>query len=385
MKRHFKILEYALSALLRRKYKNLALIIVFSMIIAVLSSVLFLTHSLKVEALNILVESPQLIVQKLAGGRHELIDESYTDIIKIIPGVGSVKPRYWGYYYDSLTGGNYTLLGAGEEVEELELLDGEMIVEEGECVIGKGVADARDAEVGGDLVLTDGKGAYYILTVTGIFRSDSQLLTNDLIILDSRDLIDIFQMEKGKATDLVVEVFNESETSLVAQKIKALLADTRPIMKSEIIRTYNTVFNWRSGMVLTMFSGALIAFCILSWDKATGLSAEEKQEIGILKAIGWETSDILELKFWEGVVISLTSFLTGILLGYLHIFFFGASFLSPALKGWSVVFPTFNPIPYLNPYQLFIMLFLTVLPYVASTIIPSWKVAITDPDIVMRG
>lgn len=385
MKRHFKILEYALSALLRRKYKNLALIIVFSMIIAVLSSVLFLTHSLKVEALNILVESPQLIVQKLAGGRHELIDESYTDIIKIIPGVGSVKPRYWGYYYDSLTGGNYTLLGAGEEVEELELLDGEMIVEEGECVIGKGVADARDAEVGGDLVLTDGKGAYYILTVTGIFRSDSQLLTNDLIILDSRDLIDIFQIEKGKATDLVVEVFNESETSLVAQKIKALLADTRPIMKSEIIRTYNTVFNWRSGMVLTMFSGALIAFCILSWDKATGLSAEEKQEIGILKAIGWETSDILELKFWEGVVISLTSFLTGILLGYLHIFFFGASFLSPALKGWSVVFPTFNPIPYLNPYQLFIMLFLTVLPYVASTIIPSWKVAITDPDIVMRG
>ncbi|MEN8190076.1 MAG: FtsX-like permease family protein, partial [Thermodesulfobacteriota bacterium] len=195
----------------------------------------------------------------------------------------------------------------------------------------------------------------------------------------------IFEILPGKATDLVVEVYNESETSLIVQKIKALLPDTRPIMKSEIIRTYETVFNWRSGMVLTMFCGALIAFCILSWDKATGLSAEEKREIGILKAIGWETSDILELKFWEGVVISVTSFLSGIVLGYLHIFFFGASFLSPALKGWSVVFPDFNPIPYLNPYHIFIILFLTVLPYVASTIIPSWKSAITDPDIVMRG
>lgn len=385
MKRHFKILEYALSSLMRRKAKNFSLIVIFSVIIAILSSVLFLTHALKLEALNVLIESPQLIVQKLAGGRHELIDEKYSEIIKIIPGVGKVTPRYWGYYYDFLTGGNYTLLGAGEEVEELELLEGEMIAEEGECVIGKGVADARNIKIGEDLILTDGHGEYFFLVVTGIFRSDSSLLTNDLIIMDYRNLIDLFNMDEGKATDLVVEVFNESETSLIAQKIKALLPDTRPIMKKEIIRTYDTVFSWRSGMVLTMFSGALIAFCILSWDKATGLSAEEKREIGILKAIGWETSDILELKFWEGVVISFTSFLTGILLGYSHIFFFGAFFLSPALKGWSVVFPTFNPIPYLSPYQLFIMLFLTVLPYVASTIIPSWKAAITDPDIIMRG
>ncbi len=385
MKRHLKILEYALSSLLRRKYKNFALVLVFSVIIGILSSVLFLTHSLKIEALNVLAESPQLIVQKLAGGRHELIDEKYMEIIGLIPGVGKITSRYWGYYYDFLTGGNYTFLGAGEEVEELELLEGEMLVEEGECVIGQGVAKAREMKVGEDLILTDGRGEYYSLTVTGIFKSNSQLLTNDLIVLDYRDLIDIFEIEKGKATDLIVEVFNESETSLVAQKIKALLPDTRPIMKSEIIRTYNTVFNWRSGMVLTMFAGAVIAFCILSWDKATGLSAEEKREIGILKAIGWETSDILELKFWEGAVISVTSFLTGILLGYLHIFFFGASFLAPALKGWSVVFPSFNPIPYLNPYHLFILLFLTVLPYVVSTVVPSWKVAVTDPDTIMRG
>ncbi len=138
-------------------------------------------------------------------------------------------------------------------------------------------------------------------------------------------------------------------------------------------------------MVITMLFGALIAFCILAWDKATGLSAEERQEIGILKAIGWETSDVLELKFWEGIVISLTSFLTGIILAYVHVFFFGASFLAPALKGWSVLFPSFRLIPYINIYQIGVVFFLTIVPYVASTIIPSWKAAITDPDTVMRG
>ena len=172
---------------------------------------------------------------------------------------------------------------------------------------------------------------------------------------------------------------------MVARTIGHLLPDTRPIMKSEIIRTYDTVFNWRSGMVLTMFLGALVAFCILAWDKATGLSAEERQEIGILKAIGWETANILELKFWEGAVISLTSYLTGIILAYMHIFYFGGSFLAPALQGWSVIFPSFRLMPYVNLYQIFIILYLTVLPYVASTIIPSWKAAVTDPDVVMRG
>ena len=38
----------------------------------------------------------------------------------------------------------------------------------------------------------------------------------------------------------------------------------------------------------------------------------------------------------------------------------------------------------LDLYQIFVMGCLTVIPYVASTVIPSWKTAITDPEEVMR-
>jgi ABC-type lipoprotein release transport system permease subunit len=385
MQRHRKILEYALSSIWRRKYKNLSLIVIFSLVIAVLSSILFLTHSLQEEAMNILVGAPELIVQKLAGGRHDLVPVEYINFIKKIPGIGKVIPRYWGYYYDSLTGGNYTLIGTDQEIEGLKLLKGDMPIEEGECAIGRGVAAARMTGVGEDLVLSDGQGTFSIFAVTGVFEADSDLLTNDLVVLFNEDIIRFFNMPEDRATDIVVQVFNETETPVVARTIQRLLPDTRPIMRSEIVRTYKTVFNWRSGMVLTMFFGALAAFCILAWDKATGLSAEERQEIGILKAIGWETSNILELKFWEGMVISLTSYLTGIILAYLHIFYFGGSFIAPALKGWSVIFPPFKLMPYVDMQQIFILLFLTVMPYVASTIIPSWKAAVTDPDVVMRG
>lgn len=385
MIRHLKILDFALSSLARRKYKNFAIIIIYAFTIAVLASILFLTHALKAEIKNILVEAPDLVVQRMIAGRHDLIAKEYATKIKSIRGTGTVKPRYWGYYYDSLTKSNYTLLSLASSLTDLELIEGTMISGPGQCIIGEGVAKARLTGIGDDLILIDSQGVGVVYEVVGKFKAESELLTNDLIVMLDDDLITFFGFPPGKATDIAVEVFNEKEIQNIAGKIKKILPDTRPITKQEIIRTYDAVLNWRSGMMLTMFSAALAAFVILAWDKATGLSGEEKHEIGILKSIGWNTSDILELKFWEGLVISLTAFLLGITAAYIHVFYLESTILAMVLKGWSVLFPDFRLIPVINIYQVFVIGFLTVVPYVASTIIPSWKAAITDPDSAMRN
>ncbi len=388
MKKHLKILEFALSSLLRRKYKNLSIVLVFSMVTFVIASILFLTHSFKKEALSVLEGAPQLIVQRVIAGRHALIPISYIDEIKKMPGVGKVSPRYWGYYYDQLTGANYTIIGIdkGWSTDSM-LIQGTALspTDSGYCNIGSGVSDRRFLQIGDDLFLQDTKGGLYHFKVKGIFNMKSQLLTNDLVLITKRDFVNLFQFPASMATDLVVEVYNPSEVPNIAKKIKERLPDTRPITHDEILRTYNSLFNWRSGLMLTMFAGAVLAFVILAWDKATGLSAEERQEIGILKAIGWETSDVLALKFWEGASLSIISYLTGIIAAYLHVFFFGASIFAPALKGWSVLFPDFRLVPYVDIYQCFVLFMVTVLPYTVATIVPSWRAAVTDPDSVMRG
>ncbi len=171
----------------------------------------------------------------------------------------------------------------------------------------------------------------------------------------------------------------------IAAKIVQLFPDTRPILKSEILRTYDSVFDWRGGMMIVMLSVAVLSFIIFAWDKATGLSAEERKEIGILKSIGWETADVLLLKFWEGTVISLSAFLTGVILAYGHVFFFSASLFEQALKGWAVLYPQFKLTPVVDPYQLAVLFFLTVVPYTVATIIPSWRAATVDPDAAMRS
>jgi len=182
----------------------------------------------------------------------------------------------------------------------------------------------------------------------------------------------------------VLQVKNRKELSTVASKIVQILPDTRPILRDEILRTYDAVFNWRGGLVVIVLSGAIFAFVILAWDKATGLSAEEKREIGILKAIGWDTSEVLLMKFWESSIISLTSFFAGILLAYFHVFLASSSLFEPALKGWSVLYPDFKPAPFIDFYNVAIIFFTTVIPYTVVTIVPSWRVATIDPDVVMR-
>jgi ABC-type lipoprotein release transport system permease subunit len=174
------------------------------------------------------------------------------------------------------------------------------------------------------------------------------------------------------------------ELSTIASKITQLFPDTRPILRQEILRTYDAVFNWRGGLIIVVLGASVFAFIILAWDKATGLSAEERREMGILKAIGWETSDVLFMKFWEGCVVSLSAYVLGVLLAYGHVYFASSILFEPVLKGWSVLYPKFRLTPHINAYLLSTLFFLTVIPYTVSTIIPSWRAATIDPDSVMR-
>lgn len=71
---------------------------------------MFFTYAIKKEASLILKGAPEIVVQKIVAGRHDLFPVSYIETIKNIRGVASVENRLWGYYYDSLVSANYTLL-----------------------------------------------------------------------------------------------------------------------------------------------------------------------------------------------------------------------------------------------------------------------------------
>ena len=104
----------------------------------------------------------------------------------------------------------------------------------------------------------------------------------------------------------------------------------------------------------------------------------------MLKAVGWETSEVI-----ADEVLGGDRHLAGRLPGRrarglpARVRFLGPLF-EPVLKGWSVLYPPFDLVPHIDPYQLLALFFLTVVPYTVATVIPSWSAATVDPDLVMR-
>jgi ABC-type lipoprotein release transport system permease subunit len=205
------------------------------------------------------------------------------------------------------------------------------------------------------------------------------------VLLSEADFRAFFEYPAGHHTDIALSVANPLEVRNVAAKLAAALPDSRPILREEVLRTYASVFDWREGLMLALLSAAIFAFAILAWEKASGLSAEEKREIGILKAIGWETGDVIKMKLWEGGLVSLTAFLAGFVAAYVQVFRFGAPLFEPVLKGWAVLYPRFELTPAIDGLQVATLFFFTVFPYMAAVLVPIWRAAITDPDSAMRS
>ncbi len=373
IERQRNILDFALSSILRRKRKNAALIFVYALVVFVLGSVLLFSHALKREASIILAGSPEMVVQRVAAGRHEQIPVSDLEKIRSIPGVVSARARLWGYYYDPISGANYTLVVPESPGPE-----------PGSVSIGEGVARVRLSHPGDTIEFRAFDGEILEWEVVDLIPADSALVSSDLVLVNEADFRRLFGVPEKFVTDLVLEVANPLELPTIAVKVAEILPATRQILRDDLLRTYDAVFDWRGGLVLVVLAGALLAFIIFAWDKASGLSADEKREIGILKAVGWETSDVILMKAWEGMAVSLTAFLAGLLLGYAHVFLASAALLEPVLKGWAVLYPKFRPVPYIDGEIVAALFFLSVVPYTVATVIPSWRAAIVDPDSVMK-
>ncbi|MES9854896.1 MAG: FtsX-like permease family protein [Candidatus Thiodiazotropha sp. L084R] len=367
------LIDYILSSLLRNKGKSFALLAVYTLIIFMLASVMLFTHALRKEAVSMLENSPEIIVQRLQAGRNALVPSEYLDKIGKLRGVTQKRGRLWGYYYDPAVKANYTVMTAGQESLPTT-----------EIIIGAGIARTRGLSLGDYLTLRSQSGDAYAFKVSKLLDEKSELVTTDLLLISPLAFRRLFNIPEGFYSDLVLSVRNPREVRKVAEKLVLMLPDSRPILREEILRTYDSIFSWREGVIFVLLMGSVLAFMIFAWDKASGLSAEERREIGILKAVGWETSDVMRMKFWEGAIISLMAFFLGYLAAYAHVFFASASLFEPVLKGWAVLYPRFQLTPIVDGLQLATLFFFTVLPYILATIIPVWRTSITDPDAVMR-
>ena len=392
LEKQLNILDFALSSLWRRKLKNLGIMLVFSLVIFLLGSFQMLTGALTNSADAVLQNTPEITIQKMSAGRQEAIPLAYINKLNSIYGIRAIIPRVWGYYFDESTLANFTVLALDHNAMpngsklNLTLSHGHFPkkTESGTVVLGGSVQDILKLGERRVFSLFRPDLSLKSFQVVGVFSKQTDLLTNDLIVMNIDDARDLFAIPASQVTDLCVYVANPTEIETIAKKIAGLLPDTRVLTKSQIQKTYQVVFSWRSGFASICLLTALVAFAILAWDKASGLSPEEKREIGILKILGWETGDILAVRFWESTLVSALAFIIGCTAAYIHVAFFDASLLKPVMVGWSVIRPSFNLLPSVTLADLLLIFTFSVLPYLGATVIPAWRCSTVPPDSAIR-
>jgi ABC-type lipoprotein release transport system permease subunit len=383
------LIEYAINSILRAKTKNIFITIIFTLLVFLLSSIFFISNSIKYELNQTINSLPQIIVQNIKGGKSYDIPVSVADKLLDIKGVSDAIARVWGYYYFKKAGVNFSLVGINSYETQYKKNFDDIVdtfdLHTNSMVVGVGVKKILEDNYYQDYFnFIKPNGEFKKLKIAGIFKEATQLESNDLIIMSQDNLRDIFDMKNKMATDIVVKVNNPVEIPMIVSKIKLLYPSARIITNEDLKISYQNIFDYKSGIFLTLFIISLFTFFMIIYDKASGLTSEQKKEIGILKAIGWTIDDILKEKFIEGLLISLISYLLGVLLAFIFVYILQAPLLRDIFEGYSILKTNFV-LPFVLDFQtIFLVFFLSVPIYIFATIIPSWKIATLDADEAIR-
>jgi len=383
------LLVFSLGALGRRKARSVALGGGLAFAVALVAAVLFLTESLRGEAERARAAQPDIVVQKLVGGRPTTIPAREAARLTGIPSVRSVTPRVWGYVFLPSLQGNVTIVGtsgaplsvaSGVLAEGRDLRPGAH-----EMIAGVELARFLGMRPGDELGLPTTNAKAHPLTLVGTFRSSLDLYTADVVLCDEADARALLALPADDATDLAVTLANAAEARVVAATITDAIPGARVIERDLLARVYHLAYGRRAGFVLGASIPAILALLVLAWDRASGLGPDERKEIAVLKAVGWSTADVLWAKLLESLLVGAAATALGLLAGYAWIFWLGAPGIRPALVGWSVLYPRADLTPAVDVAQLLGIALAVLGPFALLSVVPAWRAASADPMETMRG
>lgn len=384
MKAHLARFRFAVGACSRRGSRTASMMLGLAFITWLFASVVFLTDALRHEARLGIGELPDLMVQRTVAGRPALLDANHVDALAAMRGVRSVTPRVWGYLYVPSLEANLTVVGLGSSRDPSLVVEGRLPREDEEVVVGEVLAERLGLRRGDEVALPAAEG-YRLVRVVGLFRAASALRTADVVLAREALTRALLGMPEGAYTDLAVELSVADEATVIANRAAGLFPGARVLQRSLLERTHALTFDARGGMLSVLLLPALAALLLLAWDRLTGLGEVERREIGILKAVGWQTREVLEVRLYEQLVVALTGAALGVAVAYAYVFALGAPGMAGALFGWSALYPELRLTPSVDASAPLSVLAAVVLPYVAVGLVPALRAALLDPLDAQRG
>ncbi len=322
-------------------------------------------------------------------GRNGVIPIEMVEPIKKIDGVVKAVPRVISRIY--IGGKLAVLLGIPmDELSSVSFIKG-TLPKSGEIVIGKGMADALNLNISDNItigarIMAIIDDAPFIIKrqyrIAGIFDPRSGIWTSDLVMMNIEDANSVFETD-GFATDIAVYVKPgyEASVSKNLQKINTFFR----IQTKGLVKTYfERGFNVKGGIFVALYTLAFaLAIPALLVSSGLGLS-ERRKEIGILKATGWQTHDVLEMVFFENIALAMLSAPLAFILSFVWVKLFNGFFIAQLFIAGIESIPSF-PVPSkFMPLPFLLSIFFSLVLTMVGSIYSAWRAATVPPAGALR-
>lgn len=388
--KHLNILYAAAGNVARHKLRSIVVMLCLVAVLFPFISAIAILEGVKAQSRISVTEGADIYVTMDMFGRNGVIPIEMAEAMKQIPGVTKAVPRAIGRIY--IGGKLAVLLGItdDEKPSSMNFIKGSL-PKTGEIVIGKGLAEYLNLEVGKELNIGTRVVAFvenepYIIKkmyrVSGIFDSQSGIWASNLVLMDLDEAVSVFEME-AFATDIGLHVRPgyEAAVSRSLQKMSPFFRiQTKGLVKTYIERGFNMKGGIFAALYVLAFALTIPAILVTS---GFGLS-ERRKEIGILKAGGWHTHEVLEMVFLENIMLALISAPAAFILSFIWIKLFNAPFIAPLFIPGVESIPPF-PVPSrFMPLPFVLSFFFALLLTMAGSIYSTWRAAIVPPAEAMK-
>ncbi|MCT7515259.1 ABC transporter permease [Aliarcobacter cryaerophilus] len=370
----------------KQKTKYISIFILATLTIFLLSTVIFIKSSLQNEILKTLESHNDFIIQREFGGRIFDIENQLEDKLRNIYGVKNITKRVYGRYKFLSEDVYFTIIGVdfsnlNKELKNLGLQN----ISNDEMIVGFEVNN----------LLKKYKYTNYYdfflpnkeikkVKIAKVLEKESNIISSDIIILDINLARDILGINRDFSTNIAFDVPNELERANIKQKLQRLDLNLNIIQKEDILKKYETIFNYKGGVFLILYLVVLFAFIMILYQRYSQVSINERKQIAIFKAIGYSVRDIIKIKMSENFVVAFVSYLIGVLLAYFFVFILNAPILKNIFIDFSNIKNDFIIYPYIE-FSTFVTLFLFFMVlFLSSVLIPVWKISAINPYESLR-
>ncbi len=338
-----------------------------------------ISEGLKAEALASVQSGADVYCTWDAFGRDAPVPVDAIAPLAELSGVERVVPRIIG----RIRLGDALVVVIGVPFSELRgqalEVDGRLPQSNAEVLVGHELARTLGL-VPGQRVGLEGE-TIRLFEIAGIVRSTSSLWSAKAVVCDLDEAAAVFGAD-GTVSDVCIYTRAGYE-NIVAEAVERLNPRFRVQTKQLVSEYVMRGMTLREGIFTVLFALALAlaipSFAVMTWLGHT----PRRREIGLLKAEGWRTSDVLEMVALENVIVSLLAAGGSLFLAMIWVHWLRAPGITAFFLPDLPLFPAMDVPARFTPLPPLLALVFSLTVTMSGSIYTTWRTAITRPVEVL--